>query len=149
MFCVLCENEQTQVSLASSSKAVLKSLKGIFSFFFSICVQFVSASLPCMHLSGFVSYDCKDESSKHQLKYFIFTNQTVVIIYTFIWRNELENQTNPVGWKSIFLDLVIILFSCNWVLYVIRSYSSQKILHINTLSGISEKAIWGAVKYQY
>lgn len=31
-----------------------------------------------MHQSGFVSYDCKNESSSHQLKYFIFTDLTLL-----------------------------------------------------------------------
>lgn len=44
--------------------------------FFWIDVQSVSGSF-CMHHSGFVSYDCKNESSSHQLKYFIFTDLTV------------------------------------------------------------------------
>lgn len=40
-------------------------------------MQSVSGSF-CMHHSGFVSYDCKNDSSSHQLKYFIFTDLTVL-----------------------------------------------------------------------
>lgn len=40
-------------------------------------MQSVSGSF-CMHNSGFVSHDCKNESSSHQLKYFIFTALTVL-----------------------------------------------------------------------
>lgn len=44
----------------------------IFSMGASLSLSF------CMHLSEFVSYDCKNESSSHQLKYFIFTDLTVL-----------------------------------------------------------------------
>ena len=47
--------------------------------FFLIGVQSVSAS-SCMHLSGSVSYDCRNESSNHRLKYFIFTDLTCVVV---------------------------------------------------------------------
>lgn len=40
-------------------------------------MQSVSGSF-CMHISGIVSYDCKNESSSHQLKYFIFTDRAVL-----------------------------------------------------------------------
>lgn len=46
-------------------------------FCFWVGVQSVSGSF-CMHISGIVSYDCKNESSSHQLKYFIFTDRAVL-----------------------------------------------------------------------
>lgn len=58
-----------------------------------------------MHQSGFVSYDCKNESSRHQLKYFIFTALTVLwlslhIIYVSPLCHSLikhTGKTSPLG----------------------------------------------------
>lgn len=111
----LCDNGATRVSLASCFLFFLKSVieMCVVCFCFWVGVQSVSGSF-CMHISGIVSYDCKNESSSHQLKYFIFTDRAVLWLSLRVISDVSHSVTLLSSMKNIFL---FFFFFYSWKLH--------------------------------
>lgn len=132
----LCDNEAAQVSLTSScffllflfcflKKDVLKSVM-------ETCVQSVSGSF-CMHHSGFVSYDCKNESSKPPIKIFHFYRPDCVVVVTAIIILPPRFFLAPLNYHNLQLisDMMACIFTNSYLWYLKYSTFSRFYVKMN------------------
>lgn len=77
-------------------------------------MQSVSGSF-CMHISGIVSYDCKNESSSHQLKYFIFTDRAVLWLSLRVISDVSHSVTLLSSMKNISRFLFVFFIAGNYI----------------------------------
>lgn len=111
----LCDDETTQVSLTSFFVILFSFFsQNVLFFFFKKRVwrhlfrAFSLAPSICIAL-GLFSYDCKNESSSHQLKYFIFTALTaswlsllVISASLFVTHTAHPSPQQTPDWKGSF-----------------------------------------------